>query len=263
VLQILMEADVEGLIGAGRHERSPDRLNYRNGDRGRTLDTRLGPRQLRLPKLRQGSYFPPFLEPRTTSARALVAVIEEAWIGGVSTRRVDDRVQAMGLAGISRSRVSKLCKEIDERVDAFLARPLEGEWPSLWLAATYLTQREGGRIVAGAAIIAVAASPAGRREIGGLHIGPSPCGAVGSPHPTWSRNLLVDLPQAPGQARAHRGPAESRSGGRRGTTKGRVPLSPHEGAEAGDRPGAWRQLAALPRAWDAHRPRAPAQEPPE
>jgi transposase-like protein len=207
VLQILMEADVEGLIGAGRHERSPDRLNYRNGDRGRTLDTRLGPRQLRLPKLRQGSYFPPFLEPRTTSARALVAVIEEAWIGGVSTRRVDDRVQAMGLAGISRSRVSKLCKEIDERVDAFLARPLEGEWPSLWLAATYLTQREGGRIVAGAAIIAVAASPAGRREIGGLHIGPSPCGAVGSPHPTWSRNLLVDLPQAPGQARAHRGPA--------------------------------------------------------
>jgi len=173
VLQILMEADVEGLIRAGRHERSPDRLNDRNGHRGRTLDTRLGPLQLRIPKLRQGSYFPPFLEPRKTSERALVAVIQEAWIGGVSTRRVDDLVQAMGLAGISKSQVSKLCKEIDERVNAFLARPLEGEWPYLWLDATYLKQREGGRIVAVAAIIAVAVSTDGRREIVGLHIGPS------------------------------------------------------------------------------------------
>lgn len=173
VLQILMEADVEGLIGAGRHERSPDRLNYRNGHRGRTLDTRLGPLQLRIPKLRQGSYFPPFLEPRKTSERALVAVIQEAWIGGVSTRRVDDLVRAMGLAGISKSQVSKLCKEIDERVNAFLARPLEGAWPYLWLDATYLKQREGGRIVAVAAIIAVAVSTDGRREIVGLHIGPS------------------------------------------------------------------------------------------
>jgi len=173
VLQILMEADVEGLIRAGRHERSPDRLNDRNGHRGRTLDTRLGPLQLRIPKLRQGSYFPPFLEPRKTSERALVAVIQEAWIGGVSTRRVDDLVQAMGLAGIGKSQVSKLCKEIDERVNAFLARPLEGEWPYLWLDATYLKQREGGRIVAVAAIIAVAVSTDGRREIVGLHIGPS------------------------------------------------------------------------------------------
>ncbi len=97
VLQLLMEADVDGVIGAGRHERSPERLNYRNGHRPRSLDTRLGPLQLKIPKLRQGSYFPPFLEPRKTSERALVAVIQEAWIGGVSTRRVDDLVQAMGM----------------------------------------------------------------------------------------------------------------------------------------------------------------------
>jgi transposase-like protein len=145
VLQLLMESDVEGLIGVGRHERSPDRLNYRNGYRDRTLDTRLGTLALRVPKLRQGTYFPPFLEPRKMTEKALVAVIQEAWIGGVSTRRVDDLVQAprrpdgrrpcghgsmplasMGLSGISKSQVSKLCKDIDERVGAFLERPLEG-----------------------------------------------------------------------------------------------------------------------------------------
>lgn len=173
VLQLLMEADVEGVVGAGRHERSAERANYRNGYRERTLDTRLGPLQLRIPKLRQGSYFPPFLEPRKTSEKALVAVIQEAWISGVSTRRVDDLVQAMGLTGISKSQVSKLCKEIDERVNTFLDRPLEGDWPYLWLDATYLKQREGGRIVSVAAIIAVAVNTDGRREIIGLHVGPS------------------------------------------------------------------------------------------
>ena len=165
VLQILMEADVEGLIGAGRHERSADRLNYRNGYRERSLDTRLGSLQLRIPKLRQGSYFPPFLEPRKTAEKALVTVIQEAWIGGVSTRRVDELVQAMGLSGISKSQVSKLCKDIDERVNAFLDRPIEGEWPYLWLDATYLKVRDGGRIVSVAAIIAVAVTTEGRREI--------------------------------------------------------------------------------------------------
>ena len=173
VLQLLMEADVEGLVGAGRHERSPERLNWRNGYRERALDTRLGTLQLRVPKLRQGSYFPPFLEPRKTSEKALVAVIQEAWIGGVSTRRVDELVQAMGLSGIGRSTVSKLCKDIDERVGAFLDRPLEGEWPYLWLDATYLKVREGGRIVSVAAIIAVAVDTEGRREIVGLGLGPS------------------------------------------------------------------------------------------
>ena len=173
VLQLLMETDVEGLIGVARHERSPDRLNYRNGYRDRTLDTRLGTLALRVPKPRQGSYFPPFLEPRRMTEKALVAVIQEAWIGGVSTRRVDDLVQAMGLSGISKWQVSKLCKDIDERVNAFLERPLDGDWPYLWLDATYLKQREGGRIVSVAAIIAVAVNTDGRREIIGLKVGPS------------------------------------------------------------------------------------------
>jgi putative transposase len=173
VLQLLMESDVEGLIGAARHERTAERLNYRNGYRERALDTRLGTLQLRVPKLRQGAYFPPFLEPRKVSEKALVAVIQEAWIGGVSTRRVDELVRAMGLSGISKSTVSKLCKDIDERVQAFLGRPLEGEWPYLWLDATYLRVRDGGRIVSVAAIVAVAVDAEGRREIVGLGLGPS------------------------------------------------------------------------------------------
>src|SRR3712207_524108 len=140
VLQLLMEADVEGVIGAARHERTAERQTYRNGYRERALDTRLGTLQLRIPKLRAGpSYFPPFLGPRKTSEKALVAVIQEAWIGGVSTRRGDELARAMGSAGLlDKSRVSRLCKEIDERVNAFLDRPLAGEWPYLWLDATCL-----------------------------------------------------------------------------------------------------------------------------
>ena len=183
VLQLLMESDVEGLIGAARHERSAERMSWRNGYRERALDTRLGTLQLRVPKLRQGSYFPPFLEPRKVSEKALVAVIQEAWIGGVSTRRVDELVQAMGLGGISKSTVSKLCKDIDERVGAFLDRPLEGEWPYLWLDATYLRVRQGGRIVSVAAIIAVAVDTEARREIVGLGLGPSEA------EPFWSTFL--------------------------------------------------------------------------
>ena len=173
VLQLIMEADVEGLIGAGRHERAENRTTWRNGYRERTLDTRLGTLNLKVPKLRQGSYFPSFLEARKMSEQALVAVIQEAWISGVSTRRVDDLVQAMGLSGISKSTVSKLCKDIDERVSEFLNRPLTGEWPYVWLDATYLKQRQGGRIISVAAIIAVAANTEGRREIIGLGVGPS------------------------------------------------------------------------------------------
>jgi putative transposase len=147
VVQMLMEADVEGLIGAAGRERTGERITYRNGHRDRSLDTRPGALQLRIPKLRQGSYFPPLLELRKTSEKALVAVFQEAWIGGASTRRVEDLMQAMGLTGISESTVSNLCQDIDERVNALLDRPLEGEWPYLWLDATYLKQREGGRIV--------------------------------------------------------------------------------------------------------------------
>ena len=137
-------------------------------------------------RLRTGSYFPPFLEARKTTEKALVSVIQEAWIAGVSTRKVDDLVQAMGLSGISKSQVSKLCKEIDERVGAFLKRPLEGDWPYLWLDATYLKVREGGRIVSVAAIIAMAVDTDGRREIVGLHIGPSEA------EPFWA-SFLKDL----------------------------------------------------------------------
>src|ERR1700741_4184641 len=183
VLQLLMETDVEGLIGAGRYERSGERSTWRNGYRDRTLDTRLGALQLRIPKLRQGSYFPPFLEARKSSEKALGAVIQEAWIGGVSTRRVDDLVQAMGLSGISKSQVSKLCKDIDERVNAFLDRLIDGEWAYLWLAAPYLKGRTGGRVARVAALIAVAVKTEGRREIVGLGIGPSEA------EPFWSAFL--------------------------------------------------------------------------
>lgn len=187
VVQMLMEADVEGQTGAARHERTGERTNYRNGYRDRTLDTRLGALELRTPKLRQDSYFSPFLEPRKTSEKALVAVIQEAWIGGVSTRRVEDLVQAMSLSGISKSTVSILCQDIDERVNSFLDRPLEGEWRYLWLDATDLKQRQGGRIVSVAAIIAVAANTDGKREIVGLHIGPSEAAAFWS---DFLRSLL-------------------------------------------------------------------------
>src|SRR5439155_13812000 len=130
VLQILMEADVEGLIGAERHERSADRLNYRNGYRGRSLDTRLGSLQLKIPKLRQGSYFPPFLEPRKTAEKALVAVIQEAWIGGVSTRRVDDgacdgSVRHLEEPGLQAAQGHR------RAVSVLLYRSLDGAWPYL------------------------------------------------------------------------------------------------------------------------------------
>lgn len=174
-LNRLMDFDADNAVGATRHERSPDRTTYRNGYRERVLETRVGALDLKIPKFRSGpSYYPSFiLEPRRLMEKALTAVIQEAWINGVSTRRVEELVQAMGMSGISKSQVSKLCKEIDERVGSFLDRPLEGEWPYLWLDATYLKQRQGGRIVSVAAIIAVAATTDGRREIIGLSVGDS------------------------------------------------------------------------------------------
>jgi transposase-like protein len=175
MLQRLMEWDVECQIGAGRYERSDGRTTHRNGYRERELETRLGTLELKIPKLRRGSYFPGFLEPRKTAERALVAVIQEAWIQGVSTRKVDELVQAMGMSGISKSHVSTLCKEIDTRVGAFLNRRIEGEWPYLWLDATYLKVRDadGGPVVSIAAIIATGVNRDGRREILGLGLGPS------------------------------------------------------------------------------------------
>jgi len=171
--QRLMDADVEGLCGAAAGERSEERTNHRNGYRDRRWETRAGSIPLRIPKLRQGSYFPGFLEPRRAAEKAMTAVIQEAYIQGVSTRSVDDLVKAMGMTGVSKSQVSRLCEEIDERVNAFLDRPLEGDWPYVWLDATYVKVREAGRIVSVAAIIAVGVNSDGRREVLGLAVGPS------------------------------------------------------------------------------------------
>ena len=171
--QRLMDIEVAAVCGAGARERTPDRENQRNGYRPRRWDTRAGTIGLNIPKLRKGSYFPTFLEPRRTAEKALMAVIQEAYIHGVSTRAVDDLVRAMGLTGTSKSQVSRLCEEIDERVQAFLNRPLEGDWPFLWLDATYVKLREGGRIVSMAVIVAVAVNTDGRREILGITVMPS------------------------------------------------------------------------------------------
>ena len=145
--QRLMALEIETLTGAEPGARTPERLNHRNGYRDRDWETRAGTVELRIPKLRKGSYFPAFLEPRRMAEKALTAVIQEAYIQGVSTRSVDDLVQAMGMTGISKSQVSRLCGEIDDKVQSFLTRPLEGDWPYVWLDATYVKVRQGGRIV--------------------------------------------------------------------------------------------------------------------
>jgi putative transposase len=166
----MMEAEAEG---AAKGARTPLRDAHRNGYRAREWDTRAGRIELAIPRLRKGSYFPSFLEPRRTAEKALVAVIQEAYVHGVSTRSVDDLVKAMGAGGMSKSQVSRLCAEIDIRVNAFLSRPLEGAWPYLWLDATYIKVREGGRIISRAVIVAVAVNSDGKREVLGIAVGPS------------------------------------------------------------------------------------------
>ena len=171
--QRLMELEVGGLTGAAYGEKDADRLAQRNGYRDRDWETRAGTVELKIPKLRKGSYFPCFLEPRRVAEKALTAVIQEAYIQGISTRSVDDLVKAMGMSGISKSQVSRLCEEIDERVTAFLERPIEGDWPYLWMDATYIKVRRAGRIVSVAVIIAVGVNSDGRREVLGMAIGHS------------------------------------------------------------------------------------------
>lgn len=171
--QRLMELEVEARTGAGYGQKNPLRLAQRNGYRERDWQTRAGSVQLRIPKLRTGSYFPSFLEPRRITEKALTAVIQEAYIQGVSTRSVDALVQAMGGTGVSKSEVSRLCAQIDERVGAFLSRPIEGEWPYLWIDATYVKTRQEGRVVSVAVIIAVGVNTDGRREVLGMDIGAS------------------------------------------------------------------------------------------
>jgi putative transposase len=173
-----MEMEVEEHIGAGRHERVEGRSGHRNGYRERTWDTRAGAIELKVPRVRDGSYFPALLEPRRRAERALSAVVQEAYVHGVSTRKVDELVKALGMTGISKSRVSELCEELDEAVERFRNRELEGSYPYVWLDATYLKARQDGRVGSTAVVIAVGVKgETGEREILGLDVGPSEDGA--------------------------------------------------------------------------------------
>jgi transposase-like protein len=165
--QALMETEVSSQIGAAPYERSSSRTAYRNGFRTRTWDTRVGTIELKIPKVTAGSYFPSLLEPRRRAEKALHAVIVEAYVKGVSTRKVDDLVRALGIDGISRSEVSRICKVLDQDVKAFLARPIEG------LDATFHKIREGGRVVSVATVVAIGVSETGERRVLGCETGPS------------------------------------------------------------------------------------------
>ena len=172
--QALMEMEVEEHIGAARHERTPGRKGQRNGYRQRIWDTRVGAVELSVPRVRDSSYFPSLLEPRRRAERALSAVVQEAYVHGVSTRKVDDLVKALGMSGISKSRVSELCEQLDEEVERFRNRPLEGPYPYIWLDATYLKAHQDGRVVSTAVVIAVGVKgDSGEREVLGLDVGPS------------------------------------------------------------------------------------------
>jgi putative transposase len=176
--QALMEMEVEEHIGASRHERTERRSGHRNGYRERTWDTRAGAIELKVPRVRDGSYFPALLEPRRRAERALSAVVQEAYVHGVSTRKVDELVKALGMTGISKSRVSELCEELDEEVERFRNRELEGTYPYVWLDATYVKARQDGRVVSIAVVIAVGVNgETGEREILGVDVGPSEDGA--------------------------------------------------------------------------------------
>ena len=178
VAQGLMEAEVTVKTGAAYGERSPDRLTQRNGYRSRSWDTRVGTMELRIPKLRDGSYFPSLLEPRRRSEKALLAVIQQAYVEGVSTRRVDDLVKALGCEGISKSQVSRICRGLDEVVEKFLSRPLDsGPYAYLWLDALTQKVREEGKIVNVSVVVGTAVNVEGRREIVGLDVGTSEDGA--------------------------------------------------------------------------------------
>ena len=172
--QALMEMEVEEHVGASRHERSPGRVGQRNGYRERNWDTRVGTVELKVPRVRDSSYFPSLLEPRRRAERALAAVVQEAYVHGVSTRKVDDLVKALGMGGISKSRASELCEHLDAEVERFRGRPLEGSYPYVWIDATYVKARQDGRVAALAVVIAVGVNgESGEREVLGVDAGPS------------------------------------------------------------------------------------------
>ena len=175
--EALMDLEVAQQVGADWHERTPERSGHRNGYRERTWDTRVGTIDLRVPRVRDGSYFPSLLEPRTRGERALLAVVQEAYVGGVSTRRVDTLVKSLGLEGISKSQVSRLCGALDAEVERFRTRPLTATYPYLWLDATFVKAREDGRVVSQAVIVAVGVRADGVREVLGVAVGPCEEGA--------------------------------------------------------------------------------------
>jgi putative transposase len=175
--EALMEVEVAQHLGAGRHERTPERSGQRNGYRERTWDTRVGTVELRAPRVRDGGFFPSLLEPRKRAERALAAVVQEASGEGVSTRRVDDLVKALGMDGISKSQVSRLCQTLDEEVARFRARPLTAAYLYLWLDATFVKVRDQGRVVSQAVVVAVGVTADGVREVLGVDVGPSEDGA--------------------------------------------------------------------------------------
>jgi transposase-like protein len=184
--QMIMDAEVSTKIGAGPYERTDSRSAYRNGYRTRAWDTRVGTVELKIPKLTAGTYFPSLLEPRRRAEKALQAVIVEAYVKGVSTRKVDDLVKALGIDGISKSEVSRICKSLDQDVKAFLSRPIEGEHPYLWLDATFHKVRELGHVISVATVVAVSVSSDGQRHVLGCDTGPS------EDHVFWTR-FLRDL----------------------------------------------------------------------
>jgi putative transposase len=188
--QAIMEAEVGGLTGVPRGERDPERrLTHRNGYRERRWDTRVGTIDLAIPRVRDGSYFPSLLEPRRRAERALLAVVQEAYLSGVSTRRVDDLVRALGIEGISKSEVSRICAALDAEVEAFRSRSLaEVGCPYVWLDATYLKVREGGRVVSMAALVATGVLLSGERRVLGLELAAG--NDEGSAWPRFVRSLV-------------------------------------------------------------------------
>ena len=171
--QMVMELEVEQQIGAGKHERTPERNNHRNGYRERTWETRVGEIELAIPKLRKGNYFPSLLEPRRPAEKALLAVVQEAYLKGVSTRKVDALMKALGLTGIDKSKVSRICKELDQVVEQFRNRPLQASYPYVWLDALYLKVRQNHHIVSLALVIAIGVDDEGERHLLGFDLGGS------------------------------------------------------------------------------------------